>query len=164
VADFELGLDFPNFSRPNYKSHRIAGLVVELLKQPGAHVWVADAPNWTDDRTRTHLTIAVSLEGIQSRADRGISWALGQMYGVLATGLILAEHVFEGLRRDMFVREDMNAAKRKLAVSWAAKRDAELIGDKFAPTLRFVEAPVNRVFVVYISPNEMLTEFPDIHG
>ena len=151
MADFELGLAFPNISHPNYESHRIAGLVVELLKQPGANVWIADAPNWTDDRTRTNLTIAVSFQGIRSRADRGIRWALGQMYGVLETGLISAEHVFEGLRRDMYVREDMNAAKRKLAVSWAAKRDSELIGDRFAPTLRFVEAPVNRVFVVYIS-------------
>jgi hypothetical protein len=164
VADFELGLAFPNSSHPNCESHRIAGLVVELLRQRGGHVWVADAPNWTDDRTKTHLTIAVSFQGIRSRADRGIRWALGQMYGVLAPGLILAEYVFEGLRRDMYVREDMNAAKHKLAVSWAAKRDAELVGDSFAPTLRFVEVPANRVFVVYISPNEMLTEFPDVYG
>ncbi len=45
VVDFELGLDFSNFPHPNQKIHRIVGLVVELLKQPGAHVWVADAPN-----------------------------------------------------------------------------------------------------------------------
>ena len=78
------------------------------------------------------------------------------MYGVVAPGLIFAEHVFEGLRRDMYVRDDKTADKHKLAVTWAAKRDAELVGDKFSPTLRFVEASPGRVFVVYISINEEL--------
>jgi hypothetical protein len=86
------------------------------------------------------------------------------MYGVVAPGLIFAEHVFEGLRRDMYVRDDKTADKHKLAVTWTAKRDAELVGDKFSPTLRFVDAPPGRVFVVYISINGMLTEFPDVYG
>lgn len=41
---------------------------------------------------------------------------------------------------------------------------AELEADKFEPILRYVAAPANRVFVVYISPNEMLSQFPDVYG
>jgi hypothetical protein len=137
---------------------------VELLKQPGGHVWTADAPNWTPDRTETHLTIAVAKQGIAGISGRGLRWALGQMYGVVGPGLIFAQHAFRGLRRDMYVREDKDAASKKLALSWAANRDAELVGNAESAEIRFVPPPENRVFVVYISLNEMLTQFPQVYG
>ena len=136
---------------------------MELLKQPGGHIWIADAPNWTGD-ARPHLTIGISPQAVQRASLLGLRWTLGQMYGIVATGLIFAEHVFQGLRRDMYVRHDKEAAKRKFAVTWAAKRDAQLVGDKSAPTLQYTDAPPNRVFVVLISPNEKLEDFPDIFG
>jgi hypothetical protein len=136
---------------------------VELLKQPGSHVWVADAPAWTGD-PKSSFRIGIWKDGIQFRADKGLSWQLGQMYGVVGPGLIFAQHVFQGLRRDMYVREDKEAAKAKFAVTWTANRDCELVGDKTHSTLKFTDPPPNRVFVVYISPNRMLTEFPDIFG
>jgi hypothetical protein len=64
----------------------------------------------------------------------------------------------------MYVRDNKAADKHKLALTWTANRDAELVGGEFASTLRFVPAPSNRVFVVYVSINEMLTEFPDVYG
>lgn len=48
--------------------------------------------------------------------------------------------------------------------TWAAPRDAKLVGDEFNPSLQYFDAPANGVFAVYISPNEMLTDFPDIYG
>lgn len=137
---------------------------MRLLEQRGGHVWVTDAPNWAALSGKNHLTIGVSKQGITERADRGLRWQLGQMYGVLGPGLIFTEHVFQGLRRDMYVRMDRNAAASKFALAWAAKRDAQLAGDKFSPTLEFADPPLNRVFVVYISPNEMLSDFPDVFG
>jgi len=139
------------------------GLVVELLKQPGSHVWVADAPDWTGS-SKSHLRIAVYLPTIVGRAERGLSWQLGQMYGVVGTGLIMTRHVFQGLKRDMYVRDDKDAASKKLVATWAASRDAEIVGDRSNPHLNYVPAPENRVFGVYISPNEMLTDYPDIDG
>lgn len=136
---------------------------MKLLSQPGGHVWVADAPDW-NGTSKSHLSIAVYLPTVVARASRALSWQLGQMYGVLGTGLIMTRHVFLGLKRDMYVREDKDAAKKKLVATWAAKRDAELVGDGRDNHLNYVAAPENRVFAVYISPNEMLTEYPDIDG
>ncbi len=137
---------------------------MRLLKQPGGHVWIADAPNWAGIPGKEHLTVAISKTGIKDRADQGFSWQLGQLYGILEPGLIFTQHVFQGLRRDMYVREDKNAAAKKFALSWVANRDARLVGDEYNPTLEFADPPPNRVFVVYISPNEMLQEFPDVFG
>jgi hypothetical protein len=136
---------------------------VELLKQLGGHVWVVDAPNWNGS-SKSHLRIAVYLPTVVARADRGLSWQLGQMYGVMGTGLIMARHVFQGLKRDMYVREDKDASAKKMVATWAAAHDAELVGDKSNSYLKHVPAPENRVFAVYISRNEMLTEYPEIDG
>ncbi len=136
---------------------------MKLVQQPGASVWVADAPDWTNSG-KSHLSIAIDLRSIADRAARGLSWQLGQLYGVVGTGLIMTRHVFQGLKRDMYVRMDTDAASKKLVATWPAHRDAELVGDPQNPQLRYVGRPNNRIFVVYISPNEMLTDFPDIDG
>jgi hypothetical protein len=136
---------------------------VKLLQQTGGHVWVAEAPDWTGSGA-SHLNIAVHLPTVMSRASRGLTWQLGQMYGVVGTGLIMTRHVYKGLKRDMYVREDKDAAAKKLVATWAAPRDAELVGEEHNSYLSYVDAPAGRVFAVYISPNEMLTDFPDIHG
>ena len=56
------------------------------------------------------------------------------------------------------------AGEKKLVITWAAKRDAYFAGDPFNGRLEYSPAPENRVFAVYVSPNEMLDEFPSIAG
>lgn len=136
---------------------------MNLQKQPGGHVWVAEAPNWTGSDA-PHLNIGIHPQTIIFDAGHGLSWKLGQMYGVLGPGLIMAQHVFRGLKRRMYVGEDKNAAAKNLVATWAPLRDAQLVGDRFNSVLQYVVAPTGRVFAVYIVPNEMLTEFPDIYG
>ena len=135
-----------------------------LITQPGGRVWVAEAINWTGQGAGEVLPIGINTQAIVARAGRGLRHALGQMYGVVGPGMIFAEYVFRGLRRDMYVREDREAARKKLAVTWNARRDAVLGGDKINPTLVYMEAPADRVFVVYVSPNESSTKYPDIFG
>ena len=89
---------------------------------------------------------------------------IGQMYGVVGPGLIMAQHVFQGLKRDMLVRDDDHADIKKLAVTWSALRDAVFVGDTFDGKLAYMDAPVGSVFAVYISVNEMLEDYPDIYG
>ncbi|WP_299618189.1 hypothetical protein [Pelagibius sp.] len=137
---------------------------MKLIDQPGGSIWVTDAPDWNSSDPHATHRIAVTPESLHARAERGLRHVLGQMYGVMCPGLIMAEHVFQGLKRGMSVGDDHDAAANKLAITWAAQRDATLTGDKFNPTLSFVDAPPNRVFVVYVSPNEMLKEFPSVFG
>lgn len=135
---------------------------LQLLVQPGGSIWTATAINWTGGSDP--LKIGITPEAIKARASRGLRHVIGQMYGIVGTGLIHAQHVFQGLKRDMLVGDDDNAAQKKLAVTWATNRDAVYAGDKSGGRLEYMDAPENRVFAVYVSPNEMLEEFPDIFG
>lgn len=134
-----------------------------FMQQPGGGAWVAEAVNWEED-DRPHLNIGITKAAILARSARGQRWILGQMYKVVGTGMILAKHVFRGLRRDMLVGDDDTADKKKLAITWVSPRDAKLTGPASACQVEYEEAPEGCVFVVYVSPNEMLKDFPNIYG
>lgn len=136
---------------------------MEFIKEPGGEIWIAEAPNWLGD-SADPLKIGITLDAIRLRAKRGFRHMIGQMYGVLGPGLIFAQHVFQGLKREAFVRDDSRAAEKKLAITWAAQRDAYFAGDQFSGYLEYRAVPENTVFAVYVSPNEMVDEFPSIFG
>lgn len=141
------------------------GVELRLLSQPGGEVWVADAPNWINCASRDSLLIGISTKGVNNRARRGDRTQIGQMFEVLGTGMILAQNVYRGLRRDMFVGEDRLADQKKLAISWKANHDAYFAGDpNIDGHVIRKPAPPNSVFVVYVSVNEMLDDFPQIYG
>jgi hypothetical protein len=133
-----------------------------LLKEPGGVVWVAEAPNWIG--SGSPLKIGISQDAMKGQIGRGLRHMVGQLYGVIGPGLIMAQHVFQGLKRDMYVRNDSRADVKKLAITWAHPGDAVFLGDQFAGELEYGLAPKDRVFAVYVSPNEMLDTFPSIHG
>ena len=142
---------------------------MKLHEQPGGHVLVAEAPVWDNSSPtlngRNHLLLGRMPYAVLRDTDLGFTWYLGQLYGVVCPGLIFAQHLFEGLKRDMMVEDDENAAAKKLAATWSQPRDARLIGsDPFNMKLEYYPAEQNRIFCVYISRNEMLEEFPHIFG
>lgn len=141
---------------------------LELIEQPGGRVWAADAPDWTNPKWGTHgvdpLKIGITPDAIQTFAGRGLRHMVGQMFGVVGPGLIFTQNVFKGLNRGMLVRDDNRADMKKLALTWTPLRDAKFSGDPFAGQLEYSPAPKNRVFAVYVSPNEMVEDFPLILG
>ena len=136
---------------------------MEFIREPGGEVWAAEAPNWTGD-SRQILKIAITSDAIKRRAQHGFRHMVGQLYGVLGPGLILAHHVFQGLKREAYVRDDSLAGEKKLVVTWTAPRDAFFAGDRFQGRLEYLPAPENSVFAVYVSPNEMIDDYPSIFG
>ena len=137
-------------------------VALELIKQPGGSVWVAEAPNWVDGGTP--FLIGIMPDAIRNVAKRGFRNALGQLYGVLGPGLIMTRHVFQGLKRDMLVRNDSQADVKKLALTWDAARDGVYVGDAHTGALQYHGARPERVFGVYVSANEMLGDFPSVYG
>lgn len=141
---------------------------MELLKQTGGHVYIAEAPIWDNDclnlLRNNHLLVGITKDRLGTIASRGLSMAIGQLYGVVAPGLILTQHLFRGLKRGMMIGDDRNAAAKMLVASWSQRRDARLVGDPHNPQLDYLEAPKNCVFVVAISKNERLIDFPQIYG
>ena len=110
------------------------------------------------------VLLGVPKKSIEAKAERGFSVSLGQLYGIVHSGLIFAKHAFQGFKRPMYAGDDREADGAKISFTWSAKEDARLVGNAQQHSLEFSPAPNDRVFAVYISPNEMLTEFPDIMG
>lgn len=141
---------------------------MQLLDQPKGRVYVAEAPIWDPSCTslqgRDHLLVGITTEALRAIAARGQTWVLGQLYGIIGPGLITSQRLYKGLRRGMYVNSAPNAAAGKLAATWAAKRDARLVGDRSSPTLEFSPAPPKAVFCLYISRNAVLTDYPAIYG
>ncbi len=132
-----------------------------VLKTANGSDWFAETVNWESSDPHSIRKIGVSKSAIQHRADRGQSWELGQLYGVLATGIISATHIFQGLRRPMSVNGDMEADKSKLIFTWVAHRDAQLSREG---QISYCAAPLGAVFFVIVSPNLMIDRYPDIYG
>lgn len=96
--------------------------------------------------------------------DRGSNIRLAQWLGLVAQGLVLAEHIFQGLKRPLCDGDDMEADKRKLAISWRPGLDFWWTEtDRFdSGKLAFRDAPDEKVFVVNASPNRRKDQFPSV--
>jgi hypothetical protein len=132
-----------------------------ILKNADGSTWYVETINWESSDPHSIRKLGLSKDSISFRAERGLTWALGQLYGVMATGIISVEHIFQGLRRPMSVNGDASADGSKLVFTWAAKRDAKMTVDG---GLEFCGAPIKRVFFVIVSPNLMPDRYPDIYG
>lgn len=134
-----------------------------LLKQKGGTVFIAEAQDWRDQNDTIKMGIIMSQ--IDKRSDRSLKWMLGQLYGIIENGLINSVHIYQGLNRAMFVNGKADADTAKLVYCLKPNNDFTLTGDRFSPALEKSPKPDgDQVFALIISPNEDLTNFPDIVG
>ncbi len=96
--------------------------------------------------------------------NRGSNVKLAQLIGIVFPGLVLAEHIFQGLKRPLCDGDDMNGDKSKLAFTWRPIFDYWWNeADKFdSDKLEFRDAPDGKVFVVNISPNKAKDKYPSV--
>ena len=134
-----------------------------ILEQKGGTVFTAKARDWRDSNKT--VVFGMPMSQLNTRSERGLRWMLGQLYGIIEQDLINPKHIYLGLNRAMYVNGDAEADASKLVYCLKPKFDFTLAGDKFSPTLQHRSAPEGGpVFAVIISPNEDLTNFPDIAG
>ena len=94
---------------------------------------------------------------------RGQRTQLGQLYGVIGTGAILATSAHKGLNRGMMVGDDGDAHLEKFALILCPQHDAMLADERFDPaSIERFSAPENTVFCIYLSVNKMLDEYPEV--
>jgi len=134
-----------------------------FLEQKGGTVFTAKACDWRDPDKA--VVLGMPMSQLNRRSERGLRWMLGQLYGIIEPDLIRPEHIYIGLNRAMYVNGDAEADATKLVYCLKPEFDFTLVGDKFSPTLQHRSTPEGGpVFAVIISPNEDLTNFPDIAG
>lgn len=96
--------------------------------------------------------------------NRGSNIKLAQFLGIVAPGLVLADHIFQGLKRPMCVGGNMNADREKLVFSWKPAWDYWWNESyRFdSKRLEFRESPDGKVFVVVVSRNEAKETYPSV--
>jgi hypothetical protein len=99
---------------------------------------------------------------IEAHWERGSNIKLAQLFGIVDQGIVLVEHVFQGLKRPLCDGEDMDADRLKLVFSWKPILDyCWLEANRFDDSkLETRQAPVGKVFVVILSPNKVKDAYP----
>lgn len=137
---------------------------MQFVPSENGSTYETDAPNWLSAPERQSFRIAITADALKRRIGRSLRWQLGQLYGIVGPGAINARFVYKGLKRRMYVSENHDADGDKLALTWRPANDFRFDGNPFSGEPVSYPAPENSLFVVYLSPNEMCDEFPNIDG
>lgn len=98
-----------------------------------------------------------SPSAFDNRMKFGLRTEIAQGYGIVVQGMILARHVFRGLKRGVYDGSDQDQGPNKLVYTWVPAFDALWLGDKFSGRIERVNPPKNKVFVVIVSPNSAVS-------
>lgn len=97
--------------------------------------------------------LAMLASDLKALGSRGQSTLIAQAYGLIAEGLILTKHVFQGLQRPLRTDGNGSADREKLVYSRKPSFDYAWRGDGATGKHVRLDAPPARVFAVYVSPN-----------
>jgi hypothetical protein len=97
--------------------------------------------------------------------DRGQLSSLAQLAGIVLPGLIMARHIFEGLKRPLYADDNMKADTKKLVHSWRPQNDFHWDWSKRFGRPQRLDPEPGSVFVVIVSKNEKhLEEWPEVYA
>jgi len=116
------------------------------------------------DHTGAEKTFAVPKRQLEKHHHRGSNIKLAQFFAIVVPGLVIAEHIFQGLKRPLCDGDNMDGDKTKLAFSWRPEWDYWWNeAYRFdCRRLEFREAPDGKVFVVNVSPNVVKSLYPSV--
>lgn len=109
--------------------------------------------------------LSLLCKDLQAYGKRGEATAIAQFYGLVLPGMILATHVFKGLRRPLLTDGDKDADKGMLVYTRKPAYDFEWIGGPQGH-IEQIGAPVGKIFAVITRPNgqKHVESFPDVDG
>lgn len=135
---------------------------IEILNENGNIVYAVDG--LAEDR-KTVAKFGILKPDLAKYPERGLLSGLGQFYGIVGPGLIMAKHLFLGLNRPLYCDGSMEGDCGKLIYSWNPVYDYEWAGGPSYGRLECLPAPRNSAFAVIVSKNVRHTkEFPSIYG
>ena len=118
------------------------------------------------DIDKKEVKIGILKPDLAKYAHRGLYSSLGQFFGIVAPGLIIAKHLFVGLKRALYCDGSMNGDYDKMVYCWNPAYDYEWEGDPFDGGLKKLKPPNESIFVVIVSKNEgqHKIDYPSIYG
>lgn len=127
----------------------------------GEVVYVVDGPSLADPKVV--VKYALRKPDLAAYVERRQLALLAQFATLVADGLILSKHCFNGLRRDLYCDGEQDGHLKKFALVRKPAYDYVWEGGRQGSPVRKV-APPDSVFVVLVSRNAHKAEFPDVEG
>jgi hypothetical protein len=122
---------------------------MRAIRRVGIYADVVEAPSPEDHRNT--VSLGIRTVRFQEYVKRGLASAIAQYYGIVQDDLMLARHVFRGLRRPLLHNGDMRADKDVLVYTWRSAVDYKWVGTpQQGHPERMNPPPKDQVFVVLV--------------
>lgn len=127
----------------------------------GVSIYTADAL-WVESEGDPTEEVKFGLlsDDLNMYVHRGQAATFAQFYKLVLPGIILAKHIFKGLDRPLLCDNNVCGDQDKRVYSRRPVNDYTY--DRSASRVVQHLAPAGKVFVVIVSPNTHLEEYPDI--
>lgn len=109
---------------------------------------IVDAPSPRDRNVSVKL--GIRRETFQRNVRLKLATTIAQYFGIVRDGLIVAEHLFRGLKRPLMHAGDKHADESVLIYAWRPVWDYEWTGYRLGGTIAAISPPPDRVFVVIV--------------
>ena len=135
------------------------------IKVSGTVIYVTDGKYLTQgEREPNDSQFGLPADTMKEYGRRRQATAIAQFYTLVNNGLIMAKHIFQGVERDLYSDDDIDADKQKLVYTWKPVSDYIWTGGANGHPDR-VKAPEDSIFAVLISPNHKhRDQYPMISG
>lgn len=128
------------------------------IRSGGLYKDIVDAPSPIDPQSTVKL--GVRVDTFRQYVKRGQRSAVAQYYGIVQEDLMLARHLFRGLKRPMMHNGNMRADQDVFIYTWRSLVDYEWAGTpQYGRPQPITSFPPTRVFVVLVREEE-----PDENG
>jgi hypothetical protein len=118
------------------------------IRGVGPYADIVEAPSPTNNSDIVKLGVRVTtFEGYVRRKE--IS-NVAQYYGIVQGDLMLAKHLFTGLKRSLMYNGDMQADRNVIVYSWRSTNDYRWRGNVQNGHSERVDPPRDQVFVVLV--------------
>ncbi len=135
----------------------------ETIKKNGDVAYLIDGWAVDDPHTPRVVKFGILQFDMMRLANRAQNSAMAQFDGIVAPGLIVARHIFRGLKRPLYADGSMEADSWKLVHTWRPAHDFDWPNPEVKP--RRLDPVKGCVFVVLISKNELhLEKWPEVYG
>ncbi len=119
-------------------------------------MWVDEAGSEPEEVLFGFLTSDLKLYW-----NRGQGTAIAQFYNLVMPGIILANHIFEGLERPLYCDDNEHGDQNKRIYTWRPVHDFEY--DSRRKKQIVISAPRGKVFAVIVTPNTRhADDYPNI--
>ena len=127
---------------------RSGAVNMRAIRRVGIYADVVDGRSPED--AKNGVLLGIRNDSFQQYVKRGLASPIAQYYGIVQEDLMLARHLFRGLKRPLMHNGNMQADRNVLVYSWRSVVDYKWVGTPLDGHPERMNPPPGQVFVVIV--------------